>query len=337
VQIIIKEVLFMKLKIATLLILIAGLFQAAFAQDIVAVREEQKGYLIGPGDVITIKVMGEPDFNTEATIVDEDGKIQVAFSETGIFAKCRTEKELRDDVVKQLSKYLRNPQINLYVKERNSRPKVTIFGEVRKPEQVVLTRKARLLEILAGAGGVTEKAGGMIQVFRPQAPICSDPAAEAEWKAESNNGLDVPSRLYSLGSLRQGSDQSNPLVFPGDIIVVQEALPVFVVGEVNATGKLLLPEGGLPMTEAIARVGGVRPGVKTRDIKIYRLKPNSKDRDVIAVNYDHVKQGKVKDVMLEPYDIVEVDKAKKGIGDILLDIVTKGGEGVLNTLPIRVL
>jgi protein involved in polysaccharide export with SLBB domain len=168
-------------------------------------------------------------------------------------------------------------------------------------------------------------------------PICSDPADEAEWKAQSNNGLDVPSQLYSLGSLRQGSDESNPVIFPGDIIVVQEALPVFVVGEVNATGKVLLPEGGMSLAQAIAQVGGVRTGVKTRDIKIYRLKPNSKDRDIIAINYDHVRQGKVKDVMLEPYDIVEVDKAKKGIGDILLGILTKGGEGVLNTLPVRVL
>lgn len=326
----------MKFKLTTLFILMTGLFHAAFGQDVTAALESQKNYLVGPGDIITGKVMGEEEFNFVAT-VDGDGKIQVPFFEQGISAKCRTENEIRGDVVSLLSKYLKSPQVAVQVTQRNSRPPVTIYGEVRKPERVELTRKARLLEILAGAGGVTDKAGGMIQVFRPQAPICSNPEAEAEWKAESNNGLDVPSRLYSLGSLRQGSDESNPVVFPGDIIVVQEALPIFVVGEVNATGKVLLPEGGLSMTEAIARVGGVRPGVKTRDIKIYRLKPNSKDREIIAVNYDHVRQEKVRDVMLEPYDIVEVDKAKKGIGDILLGIVMKGGEGVINTLPVRVL
>ena len=326
----------MKLKLTILLILITGLFQATFGQDVIAASEIQKGYLIGPGDVITGKVLGEEEFNFVAT-VDEDGKIQVPFFEQGILAKCRTEKELRADVVSLLSKYLKSPQVAVQVKERNSRPPATIYGEVRKPERVILHRKARLLEILAGAGGVTEKAGGMIQVFRPQVPICSDPADEAEWKAESNNGLDVPSRLYSLGSLRQGSDQSNPVIFPGDIIVVQEALPVFVVGEVNATGKVLLPEGGLSLAQAIANVGGVRRDVKTKNIKIYRLKPNSKDRDIITVNFDHVRQNKVKDIMLEPYDIVEVDKAKKGIGEIVLDIVTKGGQNALNYLPVRVL
>ena len=326
----------MKLKITSLLILIIGLSQAAFGQDVIVTPEIQKGYLVGPGDVITGKVLGDEEFNFVAT-VDEDGKIQVPFFEEGVLAKCRTEKELRADVIGLLSKYLKNPQVTVQVTERNSRPPATIYGEVRKPERVILSRKARLLELLAGAGGVTEKAGGMIQVFRPQVPICSDPVAEAEWKAESNNGLDVPSRLYSLGSLRQGNEQSNPVIFPGDIIVVQEALPVFVVGEVNATGKVLLPEGGLSLTQAIANVGGVRRDVKTKMIKIYRLKPNSKDRDIISVNYDHVKQNKAKDVMLEPYDIVEVDKAKKGFGEIVLDIVTKGGQNALNYLPVRVL
>lgn len=326
----------MKLKVTSLLILIIGLSQAAFGQDVIVTPEIQKGYLVGPGDVITGKVLGDEEFNFVAT-VDEDGKIQVPFFEEGVLAKCRTEKELRADVIGLLSKYLKNPQVTVQVTERNSRPPATIYGEVRKPERVILSRKARLLELLAGAGGVTEKAGGMIQVFRPQLPICSDPAAEAEWKAESNNGLDVPSRLYSLGSLRQGNEQSNPVIFPGDIIVVQEALPVFVVGEVNATGKVLLPEGGLSLTQAIANVGGVRRDVKTKNIKIYRLKPNSKDRDIITVNYDHVRQNKAKDVMLEPYDIVEVDKAKKGFGEIVLDIVTKGGQNALNYLPVRVL
>lgn len=326
----------MKLKFTTLLILIGGLFQVAFGQDVMVTPETQKGYLVGPGDVVTGKVLGDEEFNFVAT-VDEDGKIQVPFFEQGVLAKCRTEKELRADVVGLLSKYLKNPQVTVQVTGRNSRPPATIYGEVRKPERVTLTRKARLLELLAGAGGVTEKAGGMIQVFRPQVPICSDPADEAEWKAQSNNGLDVPSQLYSLGSLRQGSEQSNPVIFPGDIIVVQEALPVFVVGEVNATGKVLLPEGGLALSQAIASVGGVRRDVKTKMIKIYRLKPNSKDRDIIAVNYDQVRQGKAKDVMLEPYDIVEVDKAKKGFGEILLDIALGGAKGIVNTLPIRVL
>ena len=41
-------------------------------------RRSGKGYLIGPGDEITGKVLGEKEFDFVAT-VDEDGKIEVPF------------------------------------------------------------------------------------------------------------------------------------------------------------------------------------------------------------------------------------------------------------------
>jgi hypothetical protein len=92
---------------------------------------------------------------------------------------------------------------------------------------------------------------------------------------------------------------------------------------------------------SIAKIGGVRREAKTKDIKIYRLKANSKEREIIAVNYDRIKKGEQKDVMLEPYDIVEVDKSKKSITQLVLETAlgigrtTIGGLG--NALPQRVL
>lgn len=313
-------------KFSFLLILAACLFQTTFGQDITNTTQAQKGYLIGPGDVITGKVLGEEDFNFVST-VDEDGKIQVPFFEQGISAKCRTEKELRADVVQLLAKYLKSPQISVQVSERKSRPPATIFGEVRTPQQVILTRKATLLELLSFSGGVTEEAGGMIQVFRTQQPMCSDMSEDSDWKAGAGEGFDVPSRMYSLSSLRQGREEANPVIYPGDVIVVQKAAPVYITGEVVQPQGVYLKEGGLSLTEAIAKIGGVRREAKTKDIKIYRLKPDSKDREVISVNYDLIKSKEQKDVMLEPYDIVEVDKSKKSIAQTILEIAVGAGRG----------
>ena len=67
------------------------------------------------------------------------------------------------------------------------------------------------------------------------------------------------------------------------------------------------------------------------------MKANSKDREIVSVNYDLIKKGQQKDVMLEPYDIVEVDKAKKGIGQILLEIATGGLASTVTNLPVRIL
>lgn len=330
----------MSLRFSTLLVLLTGLFQVVSAQDAPVSPQTQKGYLIGPGDVITGKVLGEEEFNFIST-VDEDGKIQVPFFEKGIVAKCRTEKELRSDVVELLSKYLKNPQISVQVTERKSRPPVTVYGEVKQQQQIDLRREARLLELISFAGGVTEEAGGMIQVFRTRPPLCGDATEENMWKAETADDFSVPSRLYSLSSLRQGYNESNPVILPGDIIVVQKAAPVYITGEVRQATGIFLKEGGVSLSQAIAMVGGVNREAKTKDIKIYRLKQNSKDREIIAVNYDLIKKGEQKDVMLEPYDIVEVDKSKKSIGQIVFETVTGaartavGGFGTV--LPQRIL
>ncbi|MFN2411943.1 MAG: polysaccharide biosynthesis/export family protein, partial [Pyrinomonadaceae bacterium] len=189
--------------------------------------DNAKGYLIGPGDEITVKVLGEEQFDFVAT-VDSNGKIEVPFFDQPLTAKCLSEPELRKEVTKLLSKFLRSPQLNLRVTERNSRPKVTVFGEVRTPSQIDLKRRATLIEVLSAAGGVTEDAGGTLQVFRTQAPICSDGGADADWKSIAGEAPDVPSRIYSLNNLRAGHDASNPEVFPGDVVVVQKATPVYI-------------------------------------------------------------------------------------------------------------
>jgi len=218
------------------------------------------------------------------------------------------------------------------VTERKSRPPATIYGEVNKPQEITLMRKATLVEILAISGGVKDEAGGMIQVFRTRAPLCSDGRDDSDWKVTGGDATDVPSRMYSLASVRLGKEEANPVIYPGDVIVVQKASPVYVTGEVVAPQGIYLKEGGMTLTEAIAKIGGVRREAKTKDIKIYRLKPNSKDREVIAANYDLIKKGQQKDLMLEPYDIIEVDKAKKSIGQTILEVVTGAARTGLSSM-----
>jgi protein involved in polysaccharide export with SLBB domain len=239
---------------------------------------------------------------------------------------------LRTDVGKLLSKYLKSPQLSLRVTKRDSRPPVSVYGEVRQQQQLILTRRARLLELIAAAGGVTEKSGGMIQVFRTRPPMCSEGTADTTWTTASVDGLNVPSRLYSLAALRQGSEDANPEILPGDIIVVQKASPIYVTGEVVKPGEMSIPEGGLPLTQAVAMASGITREAKTKTIKVYRRKPGATQPEVIVANYDSIKKGQEKDVMLEPFDIVEVDKAKKSIGDILLEAVT----GIPSRLPIPI-
>lgn len=323
----------MRFKFLFIGIFVFCLIQAAFGQETTTVS---RGYLLGPGDVVTGKVLGEEQFNFVST-VDEDGRIQVPYSEEGLMAKCKTEKELRDDIVKIFSKYLRNPQVTVQVTERKSRPPATIYGEVRSPQQVILTRQVRLLELLGFSGGVTEKAAGMVQVTRTQPPMCIDEKERERWNAETNYGLNAPSSLYSLASIRQAQAESNPIIYPGDIIVVMKAPPVYVIGEVNVIKEILITENGLTLSEAIAQAGGVNRDAQRKDVVIQRLKPNSRERENISVNYELIRKGQQKDIMLEPNDIVIVNKTKKSVGETILDIIKGGAENALRTLPVIVM
>ena len=292
--------------------------------------DTQKGYMLGPGDVVTGKVLGEPQFDFEATI-DSDGKIEIPFVEKPIFATCKTEGELRNEVTELLKKFLKSPQVSVRATQRNSRPPVSIYGEVRQQSQVPLTRRVYLLELISHAGGETEKAGGMVQVFRTRPPICAEPG-QADWGAVSGDGQNVPWRMYSLAALRQGRDEANPEIFPGDIIVVQKAAPVYLTGEVAKPGELNIPEGGLPLMQAVAMASGLNREAKTKEIKIYRRKASAPEPQIIAVNYDQIRKGHQKDVMLEPFDIVEVGKANKSIGQIFMELLT----GLPGRIPIPI-
>jgi len=299
----------------------------AFAQE----APSATGYQLGPGDEVMGKVLGEPDFDFTA-IVNENGMLQVPFADKPVVAKCRTEAEIRADIVDLLKKQLKHPMLSLLVTQKN-RPVATVLGAVRTPSQFELKRKVLLLELLAQSGGPTEDAGGVIQVLRTQPPTCSDGNDAGTWPADPDNPSQPPTKLFNLSAVNAGLADSNPVIYPGDVVVVLKALPIYITGEVLAPQGIYLKEGGTTLTEAIAKIGGVRAEAKTKDIKIYRLKKNAsdtKDRDIITANYDLILKGLEQDVALQPNDIVVVDRAKESIAKAILNVVVGAGKSIIS-------
>lgn len=292
------------------------------------VEQSKRGYEIGAGDKVVGRVLGEPDFNFDA-IVDEDGKIQVPFSNEGIVAVCRTEKELRSDVAKHLSKFLKNPQLSVNVVERN-RPPAMVFGAVQSPQRIALARPATLLELLSFSGGLLPEANGAIQVTRTLSSSCSA-SSEDNWKATAENPYAFPTRVFNFKNLRE----TNPQIFPGDIIEVQKFPPVYVIGEVYKPGMVTIPEGGLPLMQAIAMSSGAGREAKLKEIKIYRRKEGVAQPEIITVDAVAVKKGGKDDMLLQPFDIVEVGKSPRSIGSVLLDIANGSVRNTANLLPLR--
>lgn len=323
------EVFMVRSRIFVLITVLLAVCTSVFAQ--VPTSDLSKGYQVGPGDEITGKVLGEPQFDFVST-VDENGHIEVPFFDKPVNARCRTETELRAEVTKLLSKYLKNAQLSLRVTKRDSRPPVSLFGEVKEQQKFQLTRRVQLLELISYAGGESEKSGGVAQVFRTLGPVCAAPDDPNRWTASNDGGSNVPMREFSLAELRKGLQEANPEILAGDIIVVQKAAPVYVIGEVMSPKELVLPDGGLPLTQAIAMASGVNREAKTKSVKVYRQKPGAVEPEVFAVNYDAIRKGEEKDIMLQARDIVEVGKAPKKFLDYVIEFAT----GIPGRIPIPI-
>jgi polysaccharide export outer membrane protein len=262
-------------------------------------------YLLGPGDVLDVRVFGQ-DLNATAP-VDSDGNISsLPFLEKPIPAKCRTEKQVQNDIATAYAKFINSPQVSVRIVERNSRAPATVFGAVRQATRVQMQRKVRLNELMAASGGFTERASGTIQILHTEPVMCPEPGEEAD--AAPIDGTKIPLEIVLIAELRMGKLKANPIVRPGDIILVTEAEPVYI------TGSVVSPQGvyvrdQLTLTRALAMVGGVRKEAKTSDIRIYRQKPGLPEQDTIKVDLAAIKKKEKPDILLQPYDIIDVPEA----------------------------
>jgi polysaccharide export outer membrane protein len=284
-------------------------------------------YLLGPGDVLDVRVFGQPDLSSVVEI-DSDGNISsLPFLEKPILAQCRSEKEVQGDIALAYAKYIKNPQVSVLTKERKSRQPATISGAVREPKQVIMMREVRLHELLTSAGGWTDRASGTIEVMHTQALMCAEGSViqNATLSEKGNFGITV----YKITDLKAGKEEADPVIWPGDIVRVTEGDPVYITGSVVQPRELVIRDK-LTLKLAIAMAGGPQRMAKTSEVHILRQKENGQED--LKFNYDAIRKGKEPDVELKPFDIIEVGESGimsgKGMRQIFEGIV-RGAPGVL--------
>ena len=301
-----------------------------------------KAYLLGPGDVLDVRVFGQPELSSQVQ-VDSDGNLSaLPFLETPIKAKCRTDKEVQKDIAIAYAKFINNPQVSVRISERNSRQPATVFGAVRQPTRVEMKRKVRLNELMAVSGGFTERASGTIQILHTEPLMCPEPGEEAE--AAPIDGTRIPLQIIKISELRAGKADANPVIRPGDYVLVTEAEPVYITGAVMSPGGLYLRDQ-LMLSRALAMVGGARKEAKLNDVRIYRQVPGSANQEVISVDVAAIKKNQKPDFLLQAYDVIEVSESgmfsSNRIGQTLMGALTGGLSGVVSStgtlLPSRVL
>ncbi len=323
------------------LFLVCGLTAVVTAQDItggvaagptIAGVDSQgiKNYLLGPGDTLDVRVFGLPEMNWLGEVTS-DGTITLPFIDAPIMAQCRSEKDVQKDIVMGYTKFLKSPQISVRITNRSSRSPATVYGAVKVPSRVSMLRGVRLNELIAVSGGLTERANGTIQVFHTEKVLCPSSTDEEEPIFDDNGGVIL--KLFRINDLYSGKSESNPVIRPGDVVTVMEAEPIYLVGGV-ATNQPVLVRDGLTLTEALAQVGGVQQDAKITDVRIHRAnKPgiglSLRERTIIKADLKAIAAKKQDDILLQPYDIIEVPMKSRWTPELLLRDLTGGLLGIL--------
>lgn len=318
---------------------------------------EDNSYRIGPGDLLDVRVYGRAELTREVRVTNE-GRIRLPFLEEVLVA-CQTEAQLAEKIATQYRKYLRDPQVDVFVREYKSQP-VSVIGSVMQPGRFQLQRRVRLLELLTFAGGPGGSAGGVVHIIRGTAPdfceaqteaIQAVPAVSPAESSSRSSAVDqslaasqatIPISIdhgdaqlvaYRLRDVLVGNPDSNPYVRPGDIISVPETDQVFVTGAVIKPGAIPM-RSRLTLLQALGIAGGFQPDASRSRVRVIRLDPQTRTHQEIVYNVDEIQRRKAEDVVLLPNDVVHAPSSMpKSMGRGIMGVSLN----MLSTIPFLIM
>ena len=177
---------------AGIALIIAGFSFEVSAQD----------YLIGPDDVLNIAVYREEDMDRTVR-VSSDGYISFP-----LLGKVKAEglavPELERNMVMELIKYLKNPQVTVFIKEYST---ISVTGQVNEPGSFPLRGELSVIEAIGLAKGFTKIAAqNNVKIMRME------------------NGQKKTITVKVGGISRRGDKSKDVSLKRGDIVYVPESL-----------------------------------------------------------------------------------------------------------------
>lgn len=241
--------------------------------------------LIGPGDMLNITVFETPELSTSAR-VNQDGDASLPVLGAVHLAGLNTQQAATalEDAFRTRGLLL-NPHITVSETEFASQG-ATVLGEVRSPGVYPTLGSRRLLDMISLAGGVSTTAGRLVSIVH---------------RGDSQHPVQIalqptPASLHA---------QQNPVILPGDTVVVAKAGVIYIIGDVLRPGGILVDNNErLSIIEALSLAGGMNKTAALSQAKLVRKLPAG--REEVDLDLKHILYGKQADVLVSDGDILFV-------------------------------
>ncbi|WP_039916214.1 XrtA/PEP-CTERM system exopolysaccharide export protein [Cellvibrio mixtus] len=166
-------------------------------------------YRIGVGDALQINVWRNPEL-TVAVPVRPDGKISMPLI-GDVVAASLTATELSQNITKNLSSFVRSPQVTVIVSNPSSsdfQRRVRITGAVKSPQSIPFREGMTVLDLVLIAGGPNEfasankarlyrKVNGELKVYKIRLDdLMSDGQVETNYPLQPSDIVSVPERAF---------------------------------------------------------------------------------------------------------------------------------------------
>jgi len=262
---------------------------------------------LGPGDLLEMKVYGAPDLSGTLR-VSGSGEITVPLIGAVKVASLTAEAAQKDIEQRLISGgFVRDPHVNILVKEFATQG-ISILGEVTRPGIYPMLGSRRLLDVIAAAGGTTNRAGNKVFVTH----------------------RDQPSALKIIGLSRNPEEttRQNVVLQPGDTVMVSRAGIVYVAGDVKTPGGYVMNnDENLTVLQALALAQGVNPTASTKNVRIIRR--NAGQLQEIPVELNKILAAKAPDLRLEDEDVLFVpNSASKSAARRSLESIVQVATGL---------
>jgi polysaccharide export outer membrane protein len=252
---------------------------------------------IRSGDIVEVQIFDAPEYSVRMP-VSSAGQIAIPYA--GLFhIEGMTSIEAGKAIARlfEQEQILRDPRVIVTTQQFGY--SVTVMGEVKIPGIYALAGGKRLVDMLTEAGGVTDRAGHVIEIF-------------------PSGSMKNPQTVLWDPTLRE-NDNAELEIKTGQTILVSRCGVVYVGGNVGRPGAFPICESNhTTLSQVIALAQGTKPNSYANRTILLRSSGNG-TRVVQKVKLDDVLRGRTVDITMQPDDILFIPPSiLKGAGKTAL-------------------